>query len=283
MSIKVLFHSHGNGKHCPDGFAAAWAAWKKFGDEATYIPCVYQQNAPTIERSDVVYIVDFSFPRDELLDMALRATVVVLDHHKTAQASLEGLLFARFNMNKSGAEMTWEYFFPAEPMPYLIRYIADRDLWKKELAHTEEIHRALQTFPQDFKIWDTLAGLSNYVDFMYCLGKPLYQKFLKEVEELAATAQWKTLDGHKILCTNTTNYSLVSDVLNLVCMENPETPFAANFAFQEADKIKFELRSVGEFDVSAVAKGLGGGGHKNAGGCVVSVTDSRIQEFLDEQ
>src|SRR3990167_9491025 len=32
-NIVVIYH----GK-CPDGFSAAWIAWKKFGDDAEYIP-----------------------------------------------------------------------------------------------------------------------------------------------------------------------------------------------------------------------------------------------------
>lgn len=278
MKTKVLFHSLGNGKHCPDGFAAAWAAWKHFGDEAEYIPCVYQQEAPRIEKGDSVYLVDFSYPRDEILDMASRALVVVLDHHKTAQAALEGLSFATFDMKRSGAELTWDYFHSGKPVPDLIRYVADRDLWCKKLEYTEEIHCALSSFPQDFGIWDTLAGLPDYVGFMRRVGEPIYQERLRRIDELAATAEWKTLLGHRILATNTTSYSLVSDGLNQICRDNP-TPFAANYSEQDG-KIKFELRSVGDFDVSAIAKELGGGGHKNAAGCAVSLSDERIKEFV---
>ena len=32
-NIVIIYHTD-----CRDGFGAAWAAWKKFGDSATYIP-----------------------------------------------------------------------------------------------------------------------------------------------------------------------------------------------------------------------------------------------------
>jgi oligoribonuclease NrnB/cAMP/cGMP phosphodiesterase (DHH superfamily) len=279
-NIKVLFHSYGKGKHCPDGFAAAYACWRYWGDRAQYIPCEYQKPAPQIDEGDTVYIVDFSYPRDVLIGMAEIATVRVLDHHKTAQEALLGLNFALFDMTKSGAQLAWEFWFPNTPVPDLISYVGDRDLWLKQLPHTEEVHRALQTFPQDFWVWDTLASLPNYVDFMQRIGTPIYQAHMKAVEELIITADWKELLGHKILCTNTSNYSLVSDALNIICKRNPDTPFAANYRVDRDGRIKFELRSVGEFDVSAIATSLGGGGHLNAAGCAVDPTDERIKMFV---
>ena len=35
-SIVVIYHGR-----CRDGFAAAYAAWKKFGDKASYLPFLY--------------------------------------------------------------------------------------------------------------------------------------------------------------------------------------------------------------------------------------------------
>jgi oligoribonuclease NrnB/cAMP/cGMP phosphodiesterase (DHH superfamily) len=288
MAIKVLFHSFGNGKHCPDGFAAAYAAWKLFGDDAEYVPCVYQQEPPTkLERGDSIYLVDFSYPREQLLKMAQTAHIVaILDHHKTAQSELEGWPCACFDMNRSGAELAWQYFHPTwerfvrgeakeegltvrRTAPDLIRYVADRDLWKKKLPFTEEVHLALGSFPKDFQTWDTLANLTDYVGVMRAIGAPLLQERTDSINELVASATWGDLDGQRALCTNTTNYGLVSDALNVICKNNPDTPFAFNYSQADEGGTKYELRSVGDFDVSAVAKRLGGGGHKNAAGCLV--------------
>ncbi len=226
-----------------------------------------------------MYLVDFSYPRNELLAMSQIAQVKVLDHHKTAKEALLGLGFALFDMKKSGAQLAWNFWHDS-PTPELINYVGDRDLWLKQLPYTEEIHRGLQTFPQDFLVWDTLANLPNYVEFMRRIGSPIYQEHVKSVEELISTATWKELQGYKILCTNTSNYSLVSDALNLICQRNPETPFAANYRADKEGRIKFELRSVGEFDVSKIASALGGGGHQNAAGCAVDPNDERIQPFV---
>ena len=110
--IYVLYH-----KNCMDGKGAAYAAWKKFGESAKYIEVNYGEPVPEMTDASEIYILDFSYPKDVLYKMAETAKVVVLDHHKTAQADLEGVEFAKFDMTKSGAVLAWEYFHPNSPTP----------------------------------------------------------------------------------------------------------------------------------------------------------------------
>jgi phosphoesterase RecJ-like protein len=48
----------------------------------------------------------------------------------------------------------------------------------------------------------------------------------------------------------------------------------------EGDEYRVSMRSKGEVDIGAVARELGGGGHKNAAGCTVTGTIEAIQETL---
>ena len=95
--IYVLYHSP-----CIDGFTAAYAAWTKFGNDhlVTYVPCRYHEPLPEIEDGSHVYILDFSYPREILVELAERCLLVVIDHHESAQKDLEGLSFAHFDMKK---------------------------------------------------------------------------------------------------------------------------------------------------------------------------------------
>ena len=97
----VLYHAN-----CMDGFSAAWAVWKKFGDADTeYLPAKYGDAPPDVTDRDVV-IVDFSYKRDVMLTLNRAANqLLCLDHHKTAEADLKDLPFARFDMERSGAGM----------------------------------------------------------------------------------------------------------------------------------------------------------------------------------
>ncbi|MCK5503077.1 MAG: phosphohydrolase, partial [Tritonibacter mobilis] len=77
--------------NCCDGFAAAWAVRRALGPYVKFVPAQYKSDPPTVTGADVV-IVDFSYKRPVLEQMALSArSILILDHHKTAQSDLAGL------------------------------------------------------------------------------------------------------------------------------------------------------------------------------------------------
>lgn len=89
---KPLCIYHGN---CFDGFTAAWAVWKRFGNNVDFFEGHYGVEPPDVTGRDVI-IVDFSYKRPVLMEMAKVArTIFVLDHHKTAAEDLDGFLSAR--------------------------------------------------------------------------------------------------------------------------------------------------------------------------------------------
>ena len=129
----VIYHAD-----CPDGFGAAYAAWKCFGADATYHAARPGDPLPNLAGKDVL-IADVSWPRAEMVRVAEEArSLVVLDHHKTAEADLRDLPFAHFDMERSGAVITWQHLHQSPP-PELLRYIQDRDLWRWELPHAREV------------------------------------------------------------------------------------------------------------------------------------------------
>lgn len=88
MRPLVIYHAN-----CADGFAAAFAAWLKLGDDAEYVPMQYGKDdvfkIPPWTARDV-YILDFSLPRDYMDKIFSEAKRVVwLDHHKTALRECE--------------------------------------------------------------------------------------------------------------------------------------------------------------------------------------------------
>lgn len=264
MQTKVLYH-----RSCNDGFSAAYCAWTVLGDSAQYMGVSYGEEPPMIEEGDRIYVVDFSFSRDIMLSWEkIASQLVVLDHHKTAQEALQGLSFATFDMNKSGAVLAWEYWHPKEPIPPLIEYVQDRDLWKKELPLSDDVFVMLRSFKQEFEIWDTLAHLSreDFLSLAQMIGTPILEKRQRDVEVIASTYIWKEIGGYKVPTVHTSKPSLISDLGHYLCKIIPEAPFSAISWSDGEGKTKWGLRSVGDFDVSQVAKQCGGGGHKNAAG-----------------
>jgi len=131
----VLYHAD-----CSDGFGAAWAAWKHLGNDASYMPMEYGTAPPSLHRNVHVYILDFTFPRDVIGDMHDHCKeLVIIDHHGTTAKELEGLPYVVFDERKSGAVLAWEYFHPSAPIPELLRYIMDRDLWQFRLPQSREV------------------------------------------------------------------------------------------------------------------------------------------------
>lgn len=93
---------HGN---CADGFGAAWVVRKALGD-IDFHAGKYQAPPPDVTDKDVV-IVDFSYKRPVLLEMAAKAnSILILDHHKTALEDLVDLppnVTLLFDMESGGA------------------------------------------------------------------------------------------------------------------------------------------------------------------------------------
>lgn len=264
LKTKVLYH-----RGCNDGFTAAYCAWTVLGDSAEYIGVSYGEDPPTINPGERVYVVDFSYPREVMLSMEKVASeLVVLDHHKTAQEALLGLSFASFNLNKSGAVLAWEYWHPNEPIPTLVQYVQDRDLWKKQLSLSDQVFVTLRSFKKDFEVWDTLARLS-YDDFLSLarmIGTPILEKRQRDVEAIASTYTWTEIGGYKVPTVHTSKLGLTSDLGHYLCKLLPEAPFSAISWCDEDGNTRWGLRSVGDFDVSLIAQQFGGGGHKNAAG-----------------
>jgi hypothetical protein len=73
-----------------------------------------------------VVMVDFSYKRDVLLKMAEKsAHILILDHHKTAEADLVDLpanVECVFDMNRSGPNVAWDRYFPNQRPPKLIEH-----------------------------------------------------------------------------------------------------------------------------------------------------------------
>ena len=163
MHISILYHHN-----CPDGLAAAFACWQRFKDSAQYLPVMYGQPCPEIPADHQVYIVDFSYDAETLVRLhhhhvAHGGDVTVIDHHASAQRDLISLsrtkrpgLTILFNMQESGATLTWKYlrmggwapqYDPEQDgleysMPIFFKYVRDRDLWRWALPDSKAISMA---------------------------------------------------------------------------------------------------------------------------------------------
>lgn len=281
---------HGN---CDDGFGAAWAIWKRWGNEVAYVPGVYGKSLPDVAGRHVLFV-DFSAKRAEIDAMAqVAASIVIIDHHKTAEADLEpfkiGLcggaqfvpenldgmfrdmaelarppILAWFDMEQSGAAMAWKFVYPDAIIPKFLRYIEDRDLWKFQFDdRTKKFSAALRTYPMDFKTWDSLI---IHAEDLADEGGAILRAHNVNIQKFLDDAYEDKIGGHYVPVVNVPG-QFASDVGNALLRKFPKAPFSATWHRTGDGDVKISLRSEdSRLDVSKIAAAHGGGGHRNAAG-----------------
>ncbi|TXH35336.1 MAG: phosphohydrolase [Rhodospirillaceae bacterium] len=265
---KTICIYHGN---CADGFTAAWAVWRKYGVTADYHAGVYQSPPPDV-RGRHVFLVDFSYKLPVLEKMAdIAASVVILDHHKTAAEDLQAIkgrpnVKAHFDLDRSGAMMAWQYFHPEKDIPRLVHYVQDRDLWRFEIGRSRDFAANLFSYAYDFSTWDRLAaeaeddgGLVMFLE----AGRAIERKHHKDIAELLKVMQHRmTIGGYDVPVANLP-YIFSSDAGHQMAQGEL---FSACY-YDKPDGREFSLRSAEDgIDVSEIAKRYDGGGHKHAAG-----------------
>lgn len=275
---------------CPDGFTAAWAVWKRWPD-LEFVGAKYGDTPPDVTGKHVL-IVDFSYKRPVLEEMARSAsTITILDHHKTAAEDLAPFaggermswdwdmwhayagapgvpnIRAEFDMERSGAMLAWQFCHGDAKVPALVGHVQDRDLWKFEIPGSRAVYQVQTSHPYDFQVWDDIANaLEDHEGraFILAEGAAIERKQAKMVDELLdQCTRHMIIGGHCVPVANLP-YNMASDGAGKLAEGNR---FAATY-FDRADgRRAFSLRSDAHgLDVSAIASSYGGGGHARAAG-----------------
>jgi len=286
--MKPLIVYHDN---CADGFGAAWAAYKKFGsDGAEYLPMNYNDSRVSIEAGGLmfpailddrdVYILDFSFSHEVMAainDVCIESekTMFVRDHHKThfEQHGLDPTKYHADNgdnydlildPDKSGCVLAWELFHPGTATPYILHLIQDRDLWRWKLPQTRNFATGLRSQSFSFDLfeyaeteWPTICSR----------GEAMNELFDQQLVDITKRAVPVTLQAGVVffqgLSTNCTP-QFASEAGNTLAKQSGT--FGMTWVVGENGNIFVSLRSIGDYDVSTIAKAYGGGGHRNAAG-----------------
>lgn len=277
-------------KNCLDGFTAAWVVNKALNGDCEFITAKYGDAPPDVKDKNV-YIVDFSYPRSILIEMAVPAKkIIILDHHKSAEedlcsspfpVSIQDKLQIIFDMTRSGAMLTWNYFFSNQAAPSGLECVQDRDLWQFNFGATKAFTAYLFSEPINFEVWDQLMNNANFTGIVES-GQALLRKHDKDVLtflELTETLLYIECPYFKnIPCCNVLP-NLASDVGHHLLQRHTDAPFSATFYYKKGEW-NFSLRSEdSREDVSKIAKQFGGGGHRNAAGFKIHTTPDSLFYF----
>jgi hypothetical protein len=150
MMVAVLFHSP-----CVDGAFAAYAARLALGEEEV-VYCGHKVNVPfnleRIRHCSRVVLLDYIGPEGFAEQLAAtRERVTVIDHHKTAQRSLDALRLRPnvevvFDLERSGATLALAHFAPevSEEMRQCFALVEDNDLWRHALPDSRAFSAGLR-------------------------------------------------------------------------------------------------------------------------------------------
>lgn len=246
----VLYHAE-----CADGFGAAWAIWKRF-PAVRFLPVKHGEPRPYDLRGERVIIVDFSYTRPVLEEMAKETTsLLVLDHHITAAQALAGLPFAYFDQNRSGAVLAWDWAHD-KPAPWLLRYVQDKDLWEWKLPRSREVSAALASYPFDFQVWDDFLQ-----DDLEREGRAILRYENELVTKLTVLAIPVIFEGITIPAVQ--SGILTSQIGEQLSADHP---FCLIWHDRNGRRY-YSMRSREDgTDVGAIAAAFGGGGHIHAAG-----------------
>lgn len=277
----VIYHGH----NCPDGFAAALAAWLFYEGQAEFLGLDHgdiksvDDLPPLLGRA--VYILDFSFSFELMHAIEARASkLVMLDHHKSAAEHLSGFEcrcgVVHFDMHKSGARLAWEYFLPGRPLPDLVRYVEDRDIWTWQYPESAGFLAALDMEPLAFERWHEIirfdaVQMTRYIE----RGQAMDEKFNQLAARLAENAQPLTFNGVEGLMVNAPGgfHSVVGELLS-----RKSGTFALMWSVDKNGVVRAGLRSQRSFNCIALAASMGGGGHAQA--CGFKMGRERLLDLL---
>jgi hypothetical protein len=251
--------------------------------ETNNLPVEPTEDHPYFSNPDTLFLDDlrFAFIVETFISKFCNAT----DVKRLFRYSSDGNL--NFDIAKCGAVLTWEYFFPDEPVPAFLLYVQDRDLWTWQQPKSKEINEAFShirfgtTRNQILVEMDRFYGMSQD-DLIYhfeTLGDMLLAPKRERSEIIAKRAHWVEAWGYKFLAVPinprdperpevyqiATDAYYYNDVMELLYTAHHDSPFVCTYTeLPDNQGYKLSLRSRQQyegFDVSALARTLGGGGH----------------------
>ena len=202
----------------------------------------------------------------------------------------------------SGAMIAWTYFHPGTEVPMFIRHIDDYDRWQFKIEGTKAFNKAIWSHaPWSFEQWrdwfyDVEDGFNHkYWAAFYIEGAAILRAHDANVQSVVkggarpcsiVPAIINSSDSYKAPwvwwhdeeCGDTCGANglaancpphLASDVGHELA--NQSGTFGLLWSIDKDNVCRCSLRSNGDYDVSAIAKAFGGGGHRNAAGFQIDI------------
>lgn len=274
----VFFHNP-----CQDGLTSAWIA-NLFARENNLkfdFHGISNNNSPKIEpniKNKNIIFIDYAPNKNQIITVKKKALdYFILDHHKTNEEYYKNHPNVHFDMEKSGAGLAWDYFFPNREVPLFVKMVQDRDLWKWEINNSKEFCSGLfyytsscENLEETFNMIDEIFVSETKFNEVINFGKILEKRKQNQINNILKNITKKTYDYNgKKICIVNADHELASD-LGSAIVNNHDYDAAVMWRYDHLnEEYWLSLRANNKLDVSEICKSFGGGGHKNAAGCSV--------------
>lgn len=178
MRPLCIFHAH-----CLDGLGAAAVVRRRFPD-CDLLAMQHGDTPPVVEGRDLV-MVDFGLPLPAMRTLRAQArSFTWLDHHRSQLEVHRQLGLGVLDIAECGASLTWRELFPGEPVPPIIAYIKDKDLWTWALPESRAVAAGVWATFQNGKDLPGLLAADPMA--MAAIGRPF---LLKQQQRVHAAVQ----------------------------------------------------------------------------------------------
>lgn len=257
---------------------------------------------PDLSEYDKIIMCDISFPIKNMMELikTYKENFIYIDHHQRTINELilanennlpySGLVTIDGGIKYAACELVWQYFFPKESTPEIIRLLGMYDSFRHKSTNQEQkvlefqygAIQAISNYNEAYKyLQESLtyqkgAKVNTIIAYILNAGIPIYQYLCTEAKQIYKNAfpimfQEKTHDDgekagvkfRKFFCVNHNRFNPIN--FNIDYHKEGYDGFAS--FYYDNNKWAFSLyNDNGEFDVSNIAKQFGGGGHAGASG-----------------
>ncbi len=267
-------------KSCIDGTTAAAVLCRKFPETKTYslshdfglddITPILK----TITPDTKVFTLDCALGVQEILTQG--SAVTTIDHHISVNERLNLLAKTNtkftyvFDNEKSGASLTWSYFFSDSPIPEVIRLVEDSDLWRWKFGDdTKYVNNYLSTLvnkPEEILplLIDLPKSVKEQGAIISQYAKILIDQFVSEAKPVTLFIGPYTVPAYNV---TTFFKSEIGDSLSKIS----NSPVCLFTIIGERVRLSFRSQKGQHPSPLELATIAGGGGHENAAGASIPI------------
>jgi uncharacterized protein len=245
----------------------------------------YGQPIPDLSEYDKVIMCDISFPKEEMYKLwhIIDKKVIWIDHHISAINDNNNLVWnvkehGLQDTKYSACELTWEYFFPDETIPEIVRLLGLYDSFRhkgtdeetKVLEFQYGARQCISNYEEAYRELIDIICCNNTELKIWNKGKTIYEYLCTEAKqsykngfEIWLHDTQQSGRHFKFICINKERFNPIN-----FGIDYHKDGYDGAACFHYANGMyNFSLyNDNGLVDCSVIAKQFGGGGHKGAAG-----------------